>query len=197
MHHPRSDMPVGKRGSWILEHFEVPAPPHDDDARPEWARTPPGRYTRLRDGSTVMMTDTRDEWWTQRVPIDEARRRGGEVLVTGLGLGVVAESMLLDPGGVERVTVLEAAAEVIELVAGHLLARYPGRLHIEHADAFAWEPPAGSHFTVGWHDIWPNPFDADAAAEAAVLERRYAPYCDWQRSWTSECRRDVQWAPDA
>lgn len=184
----KANFPEGVSGEWVLEHFEVPPSPFADptiDTRPVWARTPPGRYTRLRRGHEPFMTDMIDEWWTQLSAIEEARSRGGRILITGLGLGLIAEAILEPPeGSVERITIVERSDDVMRLVAPHLLARYPDRLEIVSGDAFTWTPPAGVHYSVCWHDIWPNPRDPACRAEIQRLEARYAPWCDWQGSWT-------------
>jgi len=74
------------------------------------------------------MTDLYDEWWTQRSAIDQARERGGDVLITGLGLGLVVASILEPPGGrVKRVLVIERSADVIGLVAHQLESRWNGQ----------------------------------------------------------------------
>ncbi|MCG8455233.1 MAG: hypothetical protein MI919_03060 [Holophagales bacterium] len=186
----RSRLEPGDSGNCRLELFEISKLPEARaarDARPQWARNAPGVYRRLRVGNQVMMTDTYDEWWTQRRGIAEACRRGGHVLVTGLGLGVVVESMLATPGSrVERITVLEASADVIALVAPQLQRCHAGRLEIVNADAFEWRPPAGVRFTVGWHDIWPSPYMESNLPEMRRLEGHYAPFCDWQGFWGRE-----------
>lgn len=133
------------------------------------------------------MTDLYYEWWTQRRAILEASSRGGNVLVTGLGLGLVVESMLGDPEcSVERVTVVEQSPDVIRLVAPYLSEKFGARVEIVEGSAFDWSPGTGSRFTVGWHDIWPNPHDQERWPEMDVLEERFAPYCEWQGSWTRE-----------
>lgn len=133
------------------------------------------------------MTDLREEWWTQRDAIAEACRRGGHVLITGLGLGLVVESMLQTPGSrVERVSIIEASSDVIALAAGRLRAKYPGRLQVHEADAFSWLPPEGERYSVGWHDIWPNPHDQTRWPEMDVLEDRYRARCDWQGCWVRD-----------
>ena len=179
----------GRSGDWRLERFEV-SPSRvagADDRRPEWARCPPGRYLRLAVGKTVMMTDTREEWTTQRHAVTRACTDGGKVLVSGLGLGVVVDSMLQSPGSrVEHVTVVEAYDDVIQLVGTTLAARYGDRITIVHADAFRWTPPARARYTVAWHDIWPNPHDPRILVEMDRLEHRYAPYCAWQGCWGRE-----------
>ncbi|MBS0206165.1 MAG: hypothetical protein JSS49_24995 [Planctomycetes bacterium] len=131
------------------------------------------------------MTDSLDEWWTQKEAIDQARQRGGRVLITGLGMGLIVEEILGEPrSSIELVTVVEQSADVIQLVAAHLMARYPDRLEIEQGDAFAWTPPAGVRYSVVWHDIWPNPRDPACSGERERLHARFAPCCDWQGAWT-------------
>ena len=160
----------------------------ETDSRPPWAQAEPGVYTRLRSGSMDFMTDLYEEWWSQRPAMEEAVRRGGDVLVTGLGLGMVAETILGAEAPVSSVTVVEASEEVIDLVGTHLEARHPSRLCVVHADAFEWVPPPGTRYSVAWHDIWPSPFDPRGFAESRELIARYAPYADWQGSWVLEYR---------
>lgn len=182
----RSEVPAGASGAWVVEKVSIPAREYDPlaDPRPDCFKFRPGVYTCLRRDATQFMTDLYDEWWTQRDGIAEALARGGEVLVTGLGLGLVAEAMLRPAASrVSRVTIVEFSPDVIRLVAPYLYGRYPGKIEVVEADAFTWEPPAGRRFTVGWHDIWPDPHARENAAEMGQLEERYRPWCDWQGFW--------------
>lgn len=185
----RAQLEEGVSGDWRLERFAV-SPSRvgaEDDPRPAWARCPPGQYLRLSVGSVVMMTDTFEEWSSQRPGMARACRDGGRVLVSGLGLGVVVDSMLRTPGSrVEHVTVIEASQDVIRLVGPSLEARHGDQLEIVHHDAFTWTPAAGSRYTVGWHDIWPNPYDPGVPAEMDRLEAHYAACCGWQGCWARE-----------
>ncbi len=159
------------------------------DTRPEWVRAEPGVYTRLRSGTLGYMTDLYEEWWSQRTAMEEAVRRGGDVLVTGLGLGMFVETVLRhEPARVRSVTVIEASADVVALVGGVLAATHPERLRIVCADAFRWAPAEGERYSVVWHDIWPSPFDPRTVAESRQLMDRYAPWADWQGSWALEYR---------
>ncbi len=179
-----SDVPEGRSGDWEVRRFELPEREcgPEEAERPGWLRYRPGRYTALEQGTTVFMTDLYDEWWTQREAMAQGLHRGGEVLVTGLGLGLVIESLLRPLGSrVERVTVLERSPDVIGLVGPHLEARHGARLRIREADAFDGPPPG--RYSVVWHDIWPNPHAPGIAPEVEALERLYAPCCDWQGSW--------------
>ena len=130
------------------------------------------------------MTDLYDEWWTQREAVVQAQRRGGKTLITGLGLGLVAESILRHPASsVSEITIIEASADVIALVGPYLQTKYSGKIQIIHADAFTWEPQRDEHFTAAWHDIWPDPYLPSNIADMQFLENRYRVCCDWQGFW--------------
>jgi hypothetical protein len=184
----KSSLPAGRSGDWSIEKFPVQSP-GQDDSRPACFQSPAGTYTRLKKGNEVFMTDLYDEWWTQRMAIEQARERGGDVLITGLGLGLVVASILEPPTGrTRRVVVIERSADVISLVARPLENRYGGQIEVINGDAFEWLPPPGQRFSVVWHDIWPNPHEPGVLAQAERLERRYAPYCAWQGSWVRDYR---------
>ncbi len=184
----KANVPPGRSGDWIVEEFtQEDRGPARQPYVPRWARYRPGTYLRLKRGHTVFMTDLYEEWWTQREAIAQARRRGGQVLVTGLGLGLVVDAMLQGPGAkVELVTVVESSRDVIRLVRVHLESRWGNRLKVVRANAFTWHPPVGIRYSVAWHDIWPNPYDKSILPEMDELERRFAPYCDWQACWARE-----------
>jgi hypothetical protein len=186
----KSDLPTGTSGDCRLERFSIrPLDPDEtlpENAVPDFARRRPGTYTRLFVNEVEMMTDLYEEWWSQRAPIEQALTRGGRVLISGLGLGLIIESMLRPENSpVTQITVLEASAGVIDLVGTHMLARYADRLTIHHTDAFAWDPPPGERFSVVWHDIWPNPYHVPPA-EIESLQNRFAALADWQDCWTDK-----------
>jgi len=189
----RSGVPEGRSGDWVIDSVVQPVRPEGAapavDPRPDCFHYRPGVYRRLRRGETTFMTDLYDEWFTQREGIAEACRRGGRVLVTGLGLGLVVDSMLGTPGSrVARITVVELSSDVVRLVAPRLRERWGERVEVVEADAFTWEPPAGAHYSVGWHDVWPDPHGPEVETEVAALEERYRRVCDWQGSWPSSYR---------
>jgi hypothetical protein len=185
----RSEVPSGKSGQWVIQKIAMPERDYDPaaDSRPNCFKYRPGIYTCLRRDRTQFMTDLYDEWWTQRRGIEEALKRGGEILVTGLGLGLVAEAILRRPESkVTRLTIVEQSADVIQLVGPFLKNRYGGRIEIVEGDAFSWQNPTARHFTVGWHDIWPDPYTAANAAEMEALEQHHRPWCDWQGFWPKD-----------
>jgi hypothetical protein len=188
----KSDLPAGRSGDWSVEKFSV-QPSGRNDTRPACFQSPAGTYTRLKEGNEVFMTDLYDEWWTQRMAIEKAAVLGGDVLITGLGLGLVVTSMLgLPESRVERVIVIERSADVIRLVAPALKKCYHERLEVINADAFEWLPPPGQWFSVAWHDIWPNPHESGLLEQTERLEQRYAPYCAWQGNWIRDYRATEQ-----
>jgi len=191
----KSDVPPGRSGDWIVDHFELPrldpesVPAERTSKVADFARHRPGRYTRLRHAAsgTDFMSDLHEEWYSQRTPIREGLKRGGDILISGLGLGLIVECLLRPADSpVRKVTVVEKSRDVIDLVAGHLLGRYGRRLQIINVDAFAWNAPQGTRFTVGWHDIWPNPYLVPGE-EIDRLHERYSAACDWQGSWDGSC----------
>lgn len=154
------------------------------DPRPDCFKYRAGVYTCLRRGQTQFMTDLYDEWWTQRPAIAEATARGGNILITGLGLGLVAEAILrATTDKACRIIIVEKSADVIRLVSPLLRSRYGDRIEIIEGDAFTWEPPAARRFTVGWHDIWPDPCATENIEEMNRLELHHAQWCDWQGCW--------------
>lgn len=194
----RSEVPAGQSGCWVVEKVVIPERDYDfaADPRPDCFKLRPGVYTCLRQGATQFMTDLYDEWWTQRSAITQALARGGDVLITGLGLALVAEAILREPhSAVSRVTILEHSADVIRLVGPYLEGRHPGRVEIIEADAFTWKPPEGRRFTVGWHDIWPDPHPVQVTREIEQLREHYQPCCDWQGFWPEAYREACEGSP--
>ena len=186
----KSDLLEGQSGDWILEKFSLPeiTPEQQQaDTRPDWAKNTPGVYTRLRRSKKVFMTDVYSEWATQKIAMEQALERGGSVLSTGLGLGMIVESILSTPGSsVEKITVIEQSPDVIRLVAPHLQAKYGEQLEIINADAFSWELSPDANFSVVWHDIWSNPAAPQVAAEMEQLHQHYQNHCQWQGCWARE-----------
>lgn len=178
-------VPVGRSGRWRVERLTIPLPPEGFvDDRPAWAQDEPGNYTQLLCDDELFMSDLYVEIHTQAPAIDEARRRGGRILITGLGLGLVVEAILAEPRpAVTEVVVIEQSPDVIALVEPYLRERYGPLVRVVEHDALTYQTLAGEHFTVGWHDIWPSPQDPIATAQSHELIERFAPVCDWQGSW--------------
>jgi len=191
------DIPEGQSGDWKIEKFSVTI----DEAKLYNARASfnfsnrgqyirPGDYTKLMRKGTVVMSDTPSEI---RDHLDIIGRAEGQVLIGGLGLGVVVGACCEKPE-VEHVTVIEISPNVIELVGQHYQKKFGDKLTIIQDDVFTWKWPRGAHYSVAWFDIWDN-VCGDNASEMTKLKRRYARKADHKSCWREwECRRaDRDW----
>lgn len=180
-------IPEGENGAYRVEKFEISEegakfhnmrasfqPPRSGGAR--WVE--PGEYTKLTHNGNCIMSDTPAEL-TDHIPI--ARKAKGRILITGLGIGVVIQACL-GKQEVEKVTVLEIAEEVIQLVGPHYKERYGNRLEIIHTDAREFQPATGDHWETAWHDIWED-ICGDNWKEMQRLKDHYALFCSWQGCW--------------
>ena len=178
------DVPEGHIGDWAVERFEIT----DDGAKLYnlqatlhgfgYRSVRPGIYTCLTRNGNIVMSDTQAEI---RDHLEIIRKAKGDVLLNGLGLGLVLRACLLKPG-VNHVTVVEIAPEVITLVEPHLCKQFGDRFIVHEADALTWKAPKNSRWDVVWHDI----FDAictDNLSTMTKLKRRYGNRCDWQGCW--------------
>lgn len=142
-------------------------------------------YVQLRCGTELVMSDTPMERATN---FEAVARAHGDVLVTGLGLGLVVAPMLCNPD-VETVTVVEKRLEVIELV-GSKLRRFLDpvwhKLVLVCADAFIyWTPKT---YDVIYHDIWSS-IKKENLEEIEQLKARYAltnTHRSWQGAWVED-----------
>lgn len=148
----------------------------------------PGRYAKLLVGGRLMMSDTDMEWQTSRNFIWRAH---GDVLVAGLGLGLVLVPVLAKPE-VKSVLVIEKSQDVVDLVLPHL-QKLPGaeKLAVVVADALEWRLPKGQIWDTIFFDIWPNVCE-DNLVEMTRLKRRFARRLDredpvaWMGCWRED-----------
>ncbi len=114
---------------------------------------PEGRYAKLVVGGELMMTDTPME---QRTNYELIRRAKGEVLIAGLGVGMVLEPLLANPK-VTSILVIEKFKDVIDLVAPAFKeAMDEERLHIINEDIFKFRPQDEWAWDTIYFDIWPT-----------------------------------------
>jgi len=182
----KTQAPEGMSGDWRIEHFSI----SKDEAsfnnmrmslKPgqgsRWVK--PGNYTRLMCGRSVVMSDTRAELADHS---EAADKFFGDVLINGLGLGIITEAALRKDS-VSHVTVVEKSMDVISLVEPYLIEKWgEERLVIIRADAMTYKPPVGSRFDAVWHDIWTH-ICADNLTSMKTLHRRYGNRACWQGSW--------------
>lgn len=172
------DVPDGRSGKCAVETFTIKEPSTRMTVRPG-EFIPRGTYKRLIVDGACMMSNTPMEIRTN-MPI--LRAATGDVLINGLGLGMVLTEILKKPD-VHSVTVIESREDVIKLVAPTFAD--DRRVTIIHADAFTWKPPKDAYYDAVWHDIWPD-VCGDNYPQMKTLHRRYARRAAWQDSWQRE-----------
>lgn len=178
----------GVKGIAKVEHFTVSkAESMLTSFRGGLDYVPEGRYARLYVGNTLMMSDTRME---RSSNYTVARKAHGDVLIAGLGLGMVLSAILSKPE-VKSVTVIEKHQDVIDLIAPHF---NPSKLSIICADIFEWQPPKSRKFDTIYFDIWPD-ICTDNLEQIAKLHQRFKgklnranPNC-WMGSWMRDYLR--------
>lgn len=145
-------------------------------------RAYPGTFTYLRLDGKVWMSDTPDEI-ADHMPF--IRAATGNVLVTGLGLGVAVQALLRKPD-VRRVDVVELSPHVARLI-GPCFEHDP-RFHLHVADAWTWTPPAGIRYDWAWHDIWRD-ISPDNLAEFTAMRKRFFRVAERQWCWAEDIVR--------
>lgn len=147
----------------------------------------PGRYAQLFVRGSLVMSDTQMEQDSNWDVVYEAR---GDVLIAGLGLGMILVPILRKPK-VRTVTVVEKEMDVVRLVEPYV-RRVPGgeKLMVVRADILQWKPRTARSLDVIYFDIWPEiPTSWEHRAEMQALRRRFAPYLrkgGWSRCWKQE-----------
>jgi hypothetical protein len=148
-------VPEGESGGWRVQHFRV------DDALSELLRvrsvqhpeewTPPGTYARLLDPEgNVVMSDTLHERESNAEFVERAR---GDVLVGGLGLGMILVPVMAKPT-VTSVTVVERRKEVIDLAWGHVPNPRGIYARVVEADVDHWRVPTSARWDTIYFDLW-------------------------------------------
>lgn len=193
-------LPPGERGAFKLEHFEIGAPSARMMMMHPEEYIPPGKYVRLLRmgksyGQTCVMSDTPHE---HRTNVDVLHRAQGDVLVAGLGLGMILLPLLAKPE-VTRVLVLEKEQDLLYLVLPRLKEALTQaqreKLYVLHADAFKFEPAPCAKFDTIYFDIWDN-ICADNWKQIGELKRKYAKLKrkgGWMGAWAEpQVRRLVR-----
>lgn len=138
-------------------------------------RIQPGRYARLKVNGQVVMSDTPME---RRSNTDAVARATGDVLIGGLGLGMILLPILAKPD-VSSVTVVEHMQCVIDLIEPRIRAAIPDyrqkSLMIAHGDVKTWKPAAYQRFDYAYLDIWPT-ICGDDYKEHVALRKRWKEF---------------------
>jgi hypothetical protein len=148
-----------------------------------------GKYARLShrnpDGSrgATIMSDT---WMEQQTNVEFCEQAKGDVLVGGLGLGMVLLA-IQDKPEVRTITVVEKEAEVIALIKDQLPLN--ATVTIVQGDIFTYKPDKA--YNVIYCDIW-DTISGDNWPEMKKLHRRLRKWLKpkgYMASWRQEpCR---------
>jgi spermidine synthase len=148
-------IPEGQSGNVKIEHFEVTEEASKmsrmrsvfSSDRSEYVKE--GKYARLIIDGSVVMSDTDMEKRSNTRVINNAH---GNVLIAGLGLGMIILPLLENPE-VKSITVIEKNPDVIKLVYPYLKS---DKLTVINADIFEWKPDKNSRYDCIYFDIWTN-----------------------------------------
>lgn len=186
------DVPHGVSGKWSIRGITVTeAMAEFDRLRSMFSGTgrfvPPGTYTGLFRGETIVMSDTPNELLDASSFVHWAE---GQVLIAGLGLGCVPYALSKKPN-VTSIDIVEISPDVIALVAPWLKSKTP-KVNIIEGDINTWTPPQSPdesppYWHHAWFDIWDN-IIGDNKKHFARLRRRYAKYIGSPHFW---CEREV------
>lgn len=175
-------VPECELGVARIEHFDVGHSASRISAmRGGEGYVPEGRYARLRVHGELMMSDTRMEHMTN---YDFVRFAKGNILVAGLGLGMILHP-ILDKDSVTNVTVVEKYADVITLIRPTI--PHP-KLTLINADIYEWKPSKGIKYDCIYFDIWAEQ-STDTLEDMKKLHLRFRSYkspSGWMESWRRE-----------
>jgi hypothetical protein len=188
---PNVNIPIGEKGDWkILKRSFTGNELHNIINRIKHNRyIPEGEYTFLEYHNETMMSDTPDEKTDHRYFVQKAK---GNVLIAGLGLGMVLQAVALKPE-VDYVTVIEISQDLIDLVGPYYLNNelYRYKINIICADIFEWKPSKNIYYDVAWYDIWKDICE-DNLIDMIKLHRKFGKKVDWQDSWQKSYLKYLQ-----
>jgi hypothetical protein len=149
-------LPPGQVGKAETKHLTVTRAMAERSAMRAFSGEYPvseGTYVQLFVKGRLLMSDTSMEKRTNSRAVFEAT---GDVLIFGLGIGMVAVAIACKPE-VTSVTIVELEQDVIDLVEPHLRAKLgalSSKLKVVRGDAFTWKPEKDAQFSTIWFDIW-------------------------------------------
>jgi spermidine synthase len=175
-------IPESTCGVAAIEHFEVSEQASRfSSIRGATDYVPAGKYARLSVHGQLMMTDTPMEHMTN---YEFVRKANGDVLVAGLGLGMILHP-IMESDKILSVTVVEKYADVIALVSPTV--QHP-KLTIVNADIYEWKPAKGTKFDTIYFDIWAEQ-STDTLEDMKKLHLRFRS-CKSKDGWMDSWRRD-------
>jgi hypothetical protein len=106
----------------------------------------------------------------------------GDVLIGGLGLGLVHQPLLNNPD-ISSVTIIESEQDVIDLVWNDCVK--DSRFEIIKADFETWTPPPSTTYDVIWCDSWIADNLSTIQEYKTELTEKYSPHTNKLGFWGS------------
>ena len=171
-------------GKWVIQEFAVTESNADFHnlrcrLRGEYEQmVKAGTYLRLRDDNgVVVMSNTQMEIDTNRIVVEHAE---GNVLIFGLGIGMVIEALLVKPT-VTSIKVIELDEDIIEHVG--LLYKDEPKIAIQQGDCLSYLPKENEHYDYIWFDIWDDINKANIQ-QMEELYCRFKGHCTAMNFWS-------------
>lgn len=144
-----------------------------------------GKYVRLHVGGDLMMSDTRME---KRSNSDFAHHANGRVLIAGLGIGLILNSLKekVKSKEITSITVVEKSKDVIDLVSPYFMD-----IPIKYVNEDIFEYKTKEKFDTIYFDIWPV-ISEDNLEDIKLLHNKFKNNLDrtygnhWMNSWMNE-----------
>ncbi len=106
----------------------------------------------------------------------------GDVLIGGLGLGMVHQPLIDNPE-VTSVTVVEISQDVIDLVWPHCAK--DDSFTLVKADMESWEVPEGQTWDIAWFDTWISDNPLSISEYKELMASRFGDHCGSYAYWGS------------
>jgi hypothetical protein len=187
-------------------------PPFIDVQRGDWHLTRDHRFGNVRGYFTPGYQKLTENWvlyhvrddqavtWMSITPMElesqshHALAAHGDVLVGGLGMGVLAYNVA-QKANVRTVTVIERDPDIVEIMQIALDWPHWSKVRVVQGDAFATTEAALGQYDVALFDIWPMVGDSNLRQDLQRLAQRYnaTEFAAWGLemdfvSWLSEQR---------
>jgi hypothetical protein len=184
------NVPDGISNNWEVSSYEVSKEAETFGAMRAMFSTsdrgryvPAGTYKAIKRSGNIIMSNTPDEIRDAHPFLRIAK---GNVLINGLGLGIVLDLIINkvnedNSKAITSVIVVELSDDVIKLVGPTFNKDH--KVTIVNHDALTYKPTG--HFDAVWNDIWDN-ITSDNLPTMKTLTRKYGRKSDWIGSWCRE-----------
>ena len=175
------NIPAGVSGDFEVAHYTNQTTDRQWQMYLEMKNEAHSNYCVLiKDGCPMpIMQDSEGEYREHQWLWDYAT---GDVLIGGLGIGMVNEFLINAPN-INSVTIIENSQDVIDLVWPHCAK--DNRFTLIQADIETWTPPANSHWNVIWFDTWCTDNSMNYSDYKTAMINKYTGHCDIMDFWGS------------